>query len=320
MREVIDLAPGLTRGLATGPLLEEAGAAVAATLGAEAATLAHGFAGAVLVAALAVRSEGRPIAYLAAHDIEIAGPLRDLLTLADARPVAIGSVDRATLHDLEVALTTDTAAALYVAGNGSTGHHLLALPPFRHAAHSRGLPTIVLAPEGGNVEGLLDAGADLLVLDATTALAGPPLGIVVGRQDLVASVRAVQLAGRGRLTLPAPDHLAALLAGFNTDHDARLQERCARLAERLAGRPGLRLLPTATGVVLHVDPPTAATTARDLAHALATGEPVLLTDDRAAMAGQLALDLARQGDAAFETVLATLARTLDQPIPPAPWP
>ena len=320
MRDVIDLAPGLTRGLATGPLLADAGAAVAARLGAEAATLAHGFAGAVLVAARAVRPEGRTVVCLAAHDIEIAGPLRDFLTLAGARPVAIGSVDRATLEEVEQALTTDTAAALWVALDRGTSPHLLGLPLYRHAAHCRGIPTVVLAPEGQNVEGLLDAGADLLVLDATTALAGPPLGIVAGRPDLVASARAAQLAGPGRLTRPAPDHLAALLAGFATDQGARLHEHRARLAQRLAGRPGLRLLPTATGVALHLDPPTAGTTARDLAQALATGQPVLLTDDRAADAGQLGLDLARLGEAAFETALATLARTLEQPIPPAPWP
>jgi seryl-tRNA(Sec) selenium transferase len=320
VRDVIDLAPGLSRGLATGPLLEDTGAAVATRLGAEAATLAHGFAGAVLLAALAVRPEGRPVACLAAHDIEIAGPLRDFLTLAGARPVAIGSVDRASLQDVEQALTAETAAALWVALDRNAGPHLLALPPFRHAARCRGIPTIVLAPEGQNVEGLLDAGADLLVLDATTALAGPPLGIVAGRPDLVASARAAQSAGPGRLTLPAPDHLAALVAGFVTGHEARLHERRARLAQRLAGRPGLRLLPTATGVALHLDPPTAGTTARDLAHALAIGQPVLLTDDRAGDAGQLGLDLARLDDAAFETVLATLARTLEQPIPPAAWP
>ena len=320
MREVIDLAPGLTHGLATGPLLEDAGAVVAAALGAEAASLTHGFAGAVLVAALAVRPQARPVAYLAAHDIEIAGPLRDLLTLAGARPVAVGSVDRATLQDLEPALTAETAAAFWVADDRSISRHLLALPSFRHSAHCRGIPTIVLAPDGQNIEGLLDAGADLLVLDATTAFAGPPFGIVAGRKDLVGNARAAQLAGSGRLTLPAPGHLASLLAGFATDHDAGLQERRARLALRLAGRPGLRLLPTATGVVIHLDAAIAGTTARDLAHALATGQPALLTDDRAAMAGELALDLRRLDDAALETALATLARTLDQPIPPAPWP
>lgn len=336
MREVIDLAPGLTRGLAPGPVLADAGAAIAARLGAEAATLAHGFAGAVLLAALAVRPAGRAIVHLAAHDIEIAGPLRDLAALAGARSVAVGSVDRAALADLEAALTAETAAALYVADAGCTGRHLPGLPLVRHAARVRGIPTIVLAPAGGNVEGMLDAGADLLVLDATTALVGPPLGILAGRADLVASAREAQAAGIGQLTLPAADHLAGLLDGCATDQDAsvrtsvgtsvrtgvqaRVRERRTRLAERLAGRPGLRLLPTATGVVLHVDPPTAGTTARDLAHALGAGQPALLVDDRASDAGEIGLDLARLDDAAFVAVLAALARTLDRPIEPAPWP
>jgi L-seryl-tRNA(Ser) seleniumtransferase len=323
MREVIDLAPAISRGLATEPLLADAGAAVAEKLGAEAATLTHGFAGAVLLAAMAVRPKGRPIAFLAAHDIEIAGPLRDLLPLADAVTCPVGSVDRASRDDVEAALTNETAAALYVADDRLAAAPLIGLPDFRHAAHQRSVPTLVLASGGAAAEALLDAGADLLVLDAATTFAGPPLGIVAGRADLVANAAAAQSSGSGRLTLPAPDHLAALLAALAADADegtARLQERRSELAERLAGQPGLRLQPTATGLTLELDPQTAGYTARDLAHALASGSPALLTDDRDSAAGRLTLDLARLDARQFATVLDTLARTLAQPIPPAPWP
>lgn len=319
MRELIDLAPGLTRGLAAGALLDDAGAALAEKLEAEAATATHGFAGAVLLAALGIEAPGRPIVHLAAHDIEIAGPLRDLLRHAGALPQAVGSVDRATRADLEAALAT-AAAALWVADERLAAAHLVGLPEFRHLAHQRGIPTIVLAPSGRNIEGLLDAGADLLVLDAATAFAGPPLGIIAGRADLVGSVRRAQGRGLGRLTAPAPEHLTRLQACLDADHTAALQARRARLGELLTGNAGLRLRPTAMGLVLHVDPPTAGFTASDLAHALATGSPGLVTDDRDSHEDRLALDLVRLDEASFETVLATLARTLDQPIPPAPWP
>ncbi len=320
MREVIDLAPASSRGLATDPLLADAGAAVAARLGADAATLTHGFAGAVLVAALALRPAGRPIVYLAAHDIELAGPLRDLLAMAGAVPRAVGSVDRAARADLEAALTSEAAAAVYVAGDRPAAAHLIGLPAFRHTAHQCGIPTVVVAPGSPDVEALLDAGADLVVLDAATALAGPPLGIIAGRIDLVERARAAQSAGPGRLTAPAPDHLAALVATAAADRVALLQSRSTRLGERLATYPGLRLQPMPAGVLLHLDPDTAATTATDLAHALASGSPVLLVDDRDQHTGRLGLDLARLDDAAFATVVDTLARTLDGPIPAAPWP
>ncbi len=320
MRRVIDLAPALTHGLASDAELADTGAVVARRLGAEAATLTHGFAGAVLLAALAVQPRDRSIVFLAAHDIEVAGPLRDLLQLAGARPVAVGSIDRATAAALEAALGPDTAAALYVADDGRRGSHLVALPAFHHAAQRRALPTLVLAPRGADSEALLDAGADLLVLDATTALAGPPLGILAGKPGLIASARRIQASGLGRLTRPAPDHLAAVVEDHAGARPPLVQARRARLGEQLAGRLGLRLLPCPSGVILDLDPATAGATAQDLAHALASAEPALLVDTRAAGRGRLELDLARLDEAGFSAVLDTLARTVEAPIPPAPWP
>ena len=324
MREVIDMAPASTRGLATDRPLADVAAVVAAELGAAAATLTHGFPGAVLLAALAVRPQGRSIAYLAAHDIAIAGPLRDLLTMAGATPCPVGSVDRATSRDLEAALGRETAAAFWVADERLDAAPLLRLPAFRWAAHQRRIPTIVLAAAGEDGEALFDAGADLVVADATTALAGPPLGIVAGRSDLVENARASQATGPGRLTAPAPDHLAALVAALAAvragDGISTLQRRKSRLAAHLAERPGLRLQPTATGFLLHLDPRSAGCTARDLARALADGSPALLVDDRDSHAGRLGLDLARLDEADVTAVLDAIARTLGQPIEPAPWP
>lgn len=320
MRRVIDLAPGLTQGLATAPALEAAGQAVARRLAAPAATLAHGFAGGVLAALLAVRPQGRRLVFMAAHDVAVAGPLRDLVALAGARPVAVGSVDQLLPGELEAALEGDTAAVLHLADGAPPRRMLPPLPVVRHAAHARGIPTVVLAPGCPDSEALLDAGADLLVLDAAVALAGPPLGIVAGRADLVALARAFCAAGPGRLVAPAPDHLAALVACLDDDPTVRVQALRARLAERLGGRPGLRLLPAPGGVALHVDPAGTGTTARDLAHALATGDPAILVDDSDAPRDRLGLDLRRLDEAGSNLVEKRLAGLLAGRVPGAPWP
>jgi seryl-tRNA(Sec) selenium transferase len=320
MPRVIDLAPGLTHGLATEPASAEAGAAVARRLAAPAATLAHGFAGAVLVALLAVRPEARRLVFMAAHDIEIAGPLRHLVGLAGGEPVAVGSVDRLRPAELEAALAGDVAAVLHVADDSLPRSTLPPLPVVRHLAHLRGIPTIVLAPGRPDAEALLDAGADLLVLDGAQALGGPPLGIVAGRLDLVALAEAALAAGPGRLVAPAPDHLAQLLAALDDDPAGRVAHLRARLAEALAGRPGLRLLPAPHGLALQLNPPVAGTTAGDLAHALAAGDPVILVDDRHALAQRLDFDLRRLDEASVALVHVRLKALLAGTIPPAPWP
>jgi seryl-tRNA(Sec) selenium transferase len=329
MREVIDLAPGLTHGLASDALLDEAGTLVAARLAAPAAALAHGLAGATILAALACRPDGRRIVLLKAHCIDLGGPLSHLLALAGAVPVEVGSADRASLADLEVALDVDAAAALYVADERLAREPLPPLPVFRHAARSRELATIVVAPAGGNSEGLLDAGADLLVLDAAAALDGPPLGIVAGDPALVAAARAAQRVGLAHILRPAAEHVEELLrrldsatAGGPGSTAARetLHERRARMAGRIGQLPGLRLEPTRTGVVLHVDPATRGSNARDLAHALRHAEPIVLVDDRMAGTDRLALDLVRTTPLAFERALEAIGRTLEAAVPPAPWP
>jgi seryl-tRNA(Sec) selenium transferase len=329
MREVIDLAPGVTNGLASDALLDEAGGLVAARLAAPAAALAHGLAGATILAALACRPDGRGIVLLKAHCIDLGGPLSHLLALAGAVPVEIGSADRACLADLEAGLAGDAAAALFVADERLARQPLPPLPVFREAARSRGLPTIVVAPAGGNCEGLLDAGADLLVVDAAAALGGPLLGIVAGDPVLVAAARKAQQGGLAHTLRPAADHVEALArrldraATGEPESDApreTLHERRAQLAERVAMVPGLRLEPTATGVVLDVDPARRGSNARDLAHALRHTDPAVLVDDRMAGADRLALDLVRVAPEAFARALEAIGRVLEGAITPAPWP
>jgi seryl-tRNA(Sec) selenium transferase len=329
MRDVIDLAPGVTQGLASDLLLDAAGGLLATRLGAPAAALAHGLAGGTILAALACRPAGRSVVLLKAHCIDLGGPLGGLLALAGAVPVEVGSADRATLADLEAALDAAAAAVLYVVDERLARAPLPALPAFRHAARLRGVPTLVVALDGRNSEALLDAGADLLVLDAAAVLGGPPLGVVAGDPALVAAARAAQRAGLGHALRPTPDVVAALLDRLDAPADggpdgaalpAALHERRARLAARIGLLPGLHLEPSAGGAVLHVDPATRGCRARDLAHALRQAAPAVLVDDRMAGADRLALDLVRVPPEAFERALETIGRTLEATIPPAPWP
>jgi seryl-tRNA(Sec) selenium transferase len=210
MRTASDLAEEGTLGLAQPGQLAEVAAQVATHLDAEAAALAHGLAGAVMLAALATRPAGRRVVMQKGHDIEIAGPLSALLALTGAEIVEIGSVDRATPAELETALADAAAATFFVADEGLAERGLIELPQFRWIARQSGVPTIVVAPATRNWEGLLDAGADLLVLDAATALDGPAVGIVAGSSRLIAAALAAQACGLGRAFRPMPIALQRL--------------------------------------------------------------------------------------------------------------
>jgi len=235
MRAASDLAGEVTDGLAMPEQLAAAAALVARQLDAEAAALAHGLAGAVLLAASALlptsamRPAGRRIVLQKGHDIEIAGPLSGLLALTGVEVVEIGSVDRATPAGLEAALAEGMAAGCFVADARLAARGLIGLPEFRWMARQKGVPTIVIAPATRDWEGLLDAGIDLLVLDAATALGGPPVGIVAGRQALVAAAVAAQGEGFGRAFLPAAASLE-MLGRLMADREALATGRESRSA------------------------------------------------------------------------------------------
>lgn len=328
---VIDLAPGVTRGLVVPAALAPVDAMLADRLGAEAATVVHGFAGGILVAVAACLTGERPgaidrlpagggrIVLQKAHCIDPGCRLTQILAVAGAVPVEIGAVDGTALYQLEEALAEGAAGALFVVGAGGDGRALLELPSFLFAAHSRQVPVVVVAPERVDLTGLLDAGADLVVLDATTAFGGPGAGIVAGRAALVRAAR-LQRLGIGRLVQPTPGLLADLAGALAVDRAALVEDRRDRVAARLSGIAGIAVEPGDGGLVLVVDAALAGFAAGDLAFALRCGEPAVLLDDRRASAGRLGLDLARPDEAMLEQALLAIGARLEAGVAPAPWP
>ncbi len=326
---VIDLAPGVTRGLVVPAELETIEAMLADRLGAEAATVVHGFPGAILVAVAACLTGERPgavdrlpggggrIVLQRAHSIDLGCRLTQLLAVAGAEPVEIGAVDRTALHQLEAALEEGVAGALFVAGTGGGG--LLELPGFLFAAHERQVPVVVAAPERADWTGLLDAGADLVVLDAATAFGGPGAGIVAGRPALVQAAR-LQRLGIGRLVQATPGLVAELAEALAVDRAALVEDRRDRVAARLAGIDGIVVESGDGGLVLVVDADRAGFTARDLAYALRRGEPAVLLDDRRVSSGRLVLDLSRPDEAVLERALLAIGACIEAGVTPAPWP
>lgn len=203
-------ADDLPSGLAGAESLAVAGRLVARHLDAEAVALAHGLGGAVLLAALACRPAGRRLVIQRSHAIDLAGPLPELLALTGAEIIEIGSVDRARIGELERALDGDVAAAVWVADERLDGAGQVPLPHFRWQARLRDVPTIVIATSTGNWEGLLDAGVDLVALDASGLLEAPGVGLVAGKRDLVAAAVAEQAQGLGHVLRPAASLVAAL--------------------------------------------------------------------------------------------------------------
>ncbi|MFN8223152.1 MAG: L-seryl-tRNA(Sec) selenium transferase [Gaiellales bacterium] len=169
--------------------------------GAEASLVVNNCAAAVLLA-LAALAEGREVLVSRGELIEIGDGFRipDVLARSGAELVEVGTTNRTRASDYAAAITPRTALLLRVHQSNFRVvgfSELPALAELAAVARDAGLPLVddlgsgVIFPLGDEptVAASLAAGADLVCFSGDKLLGGPQAGIVVGRRDLVESLR-----------------------------------------------------------------------------------------------------------------------------------
>jgi seryl-tRNA(Sec) selenium transferase len=153
---------------------------------------------------------GRPhrIVLQRGQAVELGGvPLLQLLRLAGAEPVEVGTARACAPDAFAAALSTGTAAGFCLAG-AEPG--LVDMARCVWACRRAGVPSLVLADATAGPLAALDAGADLVVIDVAALYGGPETGVIAGRADLVAAC-ALQERGLAALFRAAPGAVAATL-------------------------------------------------------------------------------------------------------------
>jgi L-seryl-tRNA(Ser) seleniumtransferase len=210
-------------------------------------------AAALLLAALTLAQE-REIVISRGELVEIGDGFRipELLTSAGARLREVGTTNRTRREDYLAAIGPDTGFVLKVHPSNFRITGFTAGAEVSELA-GLGVPLVVdigsgllaphpLLPEEPDAATTLRAGADLVTASGDKLLGGPQAGLLLGGADLVQRLRrhpSARALRVDKLTLaaleatlrgPAPPVAAALAAD-----PARLRDRAARLADRLAG-------------------------------------------------------------------------------------
>jgi L-seryl-tRNA(Ser) seleniumtransferase len=199
--------------------------------GAEAALAVNNNAAALLLALSALAS-GREVIISRGELVEIGGGFRipEIMAQSGARLVEVGTTNRTYLADYEAATSDNTAALLRVHTSNfrMVGFTESPSPPdLVRLAHDRKL--LLLDDPGSGclldttrfglgkeptLQESLAAGADLVFSSGDKLLGGPQAGIIVGRRDLVETLKRHPIARAARLDRGAIAALATTLGHY----------------------------------------------------------------------------------------------------------
>ncbi len=312
---------------------------IAEWTGAEAGTVTHCVsAGIVLSIAAAITgnssegvailpdTRGMPnrVVLPAGHAINYGHPILQDVRLAGAIPVLAGSIEQCTMAELERQLDQAEVACLLLISSRLVTGQPVDLARAVALAHARGLPAIIDgAAQDMRIECLLKTNADLVLVSAHKYLASPTAGLVIGKKDYVAAVRAHE-KGIGRAMKASKEGICGVLAAIaerkKIDLVAWRDEQQKKVdyfvqkansfyginAESIADPAGMPI----SRVHLSIEPDKAGISAANFANALRSGTPSIWTMSNALQKGQVILELVPLNDGELEFIISRIASIL----------
>jgi L-seryl-tRNA(Ser) seleniumtransferase len=204
--------------------------------GAEAAVVVNNCAAAVLLSLMAT-AQGRSVVASRGELIEIGGSFRlpDVITQSGASLREVGATNKTRVADYEAAIDETTAVLLKSHTSNFKIVGFTAAPDRRALAKLAQERRVILMEDLGSgvlidlspyglpdepvVREILQTGVDLVMFSGDKLLGGPQAGIVAGRRDIVAQLKAHPLMRAVRIDKLSLAALEATLRLYNAPHD-----------------------------------------------------------------------------------------------------
>ncbi|TVX99730.1 DgaE family pyridoxal phosphate-dependent ammonia lyase [Cohnella terricola] len=192
-------------------LVDKAGDYIAEAIGSEAAVVVNSASSgiALSVAALVTRGNSRKsvrlhqdpltdneIIILKGHNVQYGAPVETMVYLGGGKLVEVGYANEGKAEHIEDAITSQTAAILYVKSHHSVQKNMISVEEAWEVAQRNNVPLIVDAAAEEDLRKYVQC-SDLAIYSGSKAIEGPTSGIVAGKRQYVEWLK-VQLHGIGR--------------------------------------------------------------------------------------------------------------------------
>lgn len=131
------------------------------------------------------------------HNVNFGAPVGTMITLGGGQIKEAGYANECNKEHLAAAITSNTAAILYVKSHHCVQKSMLSIQEAVEVAHAHQLPLILDAAAEGDLKSYYKMGADLVIYSGAKAIEGPTSGLVIGRKKYIDWVR-LQSQGIGR--------------------------------------------------------------------------------------------------------------------------
>jgi D-glucosaminate-6-phosphate ammonia-lyase len=182
------------------------------------------------------------------HTVNFGAPVTQMVRLAGAKVIEVGTVDGASEALLEHAIGDSTAAVLFVVSHHTVQFGCVTLARVVDLAHKRGVPVIVDgAAQSFLIKDIVATGADLVICSGHKYLSGTTAGVVCGKREWVTAVN-LQNKGIGRPMKVGKEGILGVMAaleyrmkldvaGWQKEQNRKMQ----LVLDQLAGIEGVQL-------------------------------------------------------------------------------
>ncbi|EMB9090253.1 D-glucosaminate-6-phosphate ammonia lyase [Klebsiella michiganensis] len=166
------------------------------------------------------RGMANEVVMLRGHNVDYGAPITSAIRLGGGRVVEVGSSNLAARWQLESAISTSTAALLYVKSHHCVQKGMLSIEDFVQVAQTHNLPLIVDAAAEEDLRVWAASGADMVIYSGAKAFNAPTSGFITGKKQWIAACKA-QHHGIARAMKIGKENMVGLVYALEHYHQGQ---------------------------------------------------------------------------------------------------